>query len=76
MTKTKLQQKFEGIFWISDKLFTKNLVPGEQVYGEKIIRMKQEEFREWDYRRSKPAAAIYKNLHQFNRQICRRWPQG
>lgn len=65
MTKMNSQQKFEGIFWINDRFFTKNLVLGEQVYGEKIIKTKQEEFREWDYRRSKPAAAIYKNLHQF-----------
>jgi fibrillarin-like pre-rRNA processing protein len=65
MTKTKPQQKFEGIFWVNNRLFTKNLVPGEQVYGEKLIGMKQEELREWDSRRSKPAAAIYKNLHQF-----------
>ncbi|MDI6825900.1 MAG: fibrillarin-like rRNA/tRNA 2'-O-methyltransferase [Candidatus Aenigmarchaeota archaeon] len=65
MTKMKSQQKFEGIFWINNRLFTKNLVPDERVYGEKIIKMKQEEFREWDPRRSKPAAAIYKNLHQF-----------
>jgi len=61
----KSQQKFEGIFWINDRPFTKNLVPGEQVYGERLIQMKQEEFREWDSRRSKPAAAICKNLRQF-----------
>ena len=65
MTKMKSQQKFEGTFWFNNNLFTKNLVPGEQVYGERTINVKQEEFREWDYRRSKPAAAMYKNLHQF-----------
>ncbi|MCX6822033.1 MAG: fibrillarin-like rRNA/tRNA 2'-O-methyltransferase [Candidatus Aenigmarchaeota archaeon] len=65
MTKMKSQQKFEGTFWFNNNLFTKNLVPGEQVYGERTINVKQEEFREWDCRRSKPAAAMYKNLHQF-----------
>lgn len=65
MKKMQSQQKFEGTFWFNNRLFTKNLVPGEQVYGERTINVKQEEFREWDYRRSKPAAAMYKNLHQF-----------
>jgi len=65
MLKKISHQHFENIFWIDNKLCTKNLVPGKQVYGEKLIKTKQGEFREWDARRSKPAAAIYKNLHHF-----------
>ena len=65
MVKTKLHQKFENVFWIKGKLCTKNLVPGEQVYDERLIKTRQGEFREWDARRSKPSAAMYKNLHHF-----------
>jgi len=65
MVKMKLHQKFENVFWIKGKLCTKNLVPGEQVYDERLIKTRQGEFREWDARRSKPSAAMYKNLHHF-----------
>jgi len=65
MAKIKSHQHFENVFWIDNKLCTKNLVPGKQVYGERLIKTNQGEFREWDAHRSKPAAAIYKKLHHF-----------
>jgi fibrillarin-like pre-rRNA processing protein len=40
------------------KLYSKNLVPGKRVYGEKLISFKGEEYREWDPFRSKLAAMI------------------
>ncbi len=40
------------------KLYSKNLVPGSKVYGEKLITFKGEEYREWDPYRSKLAAMI------------------
>jgi len=40
------------------KLYSKNLVPGNKVYGEKLIIFKGEEYREWDPYRSKLAAMI------------------
>ena len=40
------------------KLYSKNLVPGNKVYGEKLIIFKGEEYREWDPFRSKLAAMI------------------
>jgi len=40
------------------KLYSKNLVPGVKVYGEKLITFKGEEYREWDPYRSKLAAMI------------------
>ncbi|MHA1670821.1 MAG: fibrillarin-like rRNA/tRNA 2'-O-methyltransferase [Promethearchaeota archaeon] len=43
------------------KLLTKNLVPGNKVYGEKLITFKGEEYREWDPYRSKLAAMILEN---------------
>ena len=40
------------------KLYSKNLVPGNKVYGEKLITFKGEEYREWDPYRSKLAAMV------------------
>ena len=40
------------------KLYSKNLVPGNKVYGEKLITFKGEEYREWDPYRSKLAAML------------------
>lgn len=58
-------KKFEGIFLIDNKLATINLVPGEKVYGEEIVKIKNIEYRIWDFWRSKPAAAIKKGLKIF-----------
>jgi len=43
------------------KLYTKNLVEGNRVYGEKLISYKGIEYREWDPFRSKLAALILEN---------------
>ena len=56
-------------FWIKSegqkKLATENLVPGNQVYKEKLIKQKGTEFRLWDPFRSKLAAAIMNELEYF-----------
>lgn len=44
----------------SKKLVTKNLTPGIQVYGEKLVTVEHEEYRLWDTNRSKLAAIILK----------------
>lgn len=59
--------RFEAIFQVtlddgSQRLATKNLVPGRNVYGERLIRFEDEEYRVWDAFRSKLAAAILKGL--------------
>ena len=41
-------------------LYTRNLVPGKQVYSEDLVKEKGVEYREWDPKRSKLAAAILK----------------
>ncbi len=46
----------------TQRLATKNLSPGRNVYGEKLIRCEGVEYRLWDPFRSKLAAAIMKNL--------------
>ena len=58
---------FQEIFWItledgSKRLATKNLAPGHQVYGERLVRFQGVEYRVWDAFRSKLAAAILKGL--------------
>ena len=60
-----MEEIFTNVFIDGDKLYTKNLIRGERVYGEKLIDFKGKELREWNPRRSKLAAAImkgYKNL--------------
>jgi fibrillarin-like pre-rRNA processing protein len=59
------KHKFEGVFLIDGKLATLNLLPGETVYGEELVKIGKEEFRIWDLWRSKPAAAIKKGLKDF-----------
>ncbi len=65
MVKITPHKNFKDLFWANNKLCTKNLIPGQRVYDERLIETKQGELREWDAHRSKPAAAMYKNLHQF-----------
>jgi fibrillarin-like pre-rRNA processing protein len=56
-------------FWIKSegqsKLATENLVPGNQVYKEKLIIKKGVEYRLWDPFRSKLAASIMNDLKNF-----------
>jgi len=63
--KTKPHKRFEGVFFLDGKLATINLTPGHRVYGEELIKVKDVEYRVWDFWRSKPAAAIKKGLKQF-----------
>jgi fibrillarin-like pre-rRNA processing protein len=60
------RSNFEAIRWIlidgQKQLATLNLVPGNNVYGEKLIKHKKEEYRLWDPFRSKLAAALKKGL--------------
>ena len=46
------------------RLYTRNLISGQRVYGEKIIREEGEEYREWIVNRSKLAAAIKKRIKE------------
>ncbi len=59
----------QSFFWIKsegqEKLATKNMVPRNQVYKEKLIIKKNIEYRLWDPFRSKLAAAIMNDLNCF-----------
>ena len=59
--------RFSGIYCItfedgSQRLATQNLVPGRAVYGERLVKHGNAEYRTWDPYRSKLAAAILKGL--------------
>lgn len=60
---------FDGYIWINingeKQLATLNLVKGNNVYGEKLISYKKEEYRLWDPFRSKLAASLLKGLQDF-----------
>lgn len=65
MKKVRQLKNFDGVFFIDGKFVTINLVPGERVYGEELIKIDKIEYRIWDFWRSKPAAAIKKGLKEF-----------
>ena len=48
-----------------DRPATENMVPGNRVYGEKLVTKKRIEYRTWDPFRSKLAAAIMNGLETF-----------
>jgi fibrillarin-like pre-rRNA processing protein len=63
----KPHSKFVAIYQVrledgSKRLATRNLVPGRNVYGERLIRFEGLEYRVWDAFRSKLAAAILKGI--------------
>jgi fibrillarin-like pre-rRNA processing protein len=65
--KVKPHPDFPAIYQVTledgaQRLATKNLTLGRNVYGERLIRYEGVEYRLWDAYRSKLAAAILKNL--------------
>jgi fibrillarin-like pre-rRNA processing protein len=61
----KVKEIFENVYKIEGNIYTKNLVPGVSVYGEKLLRIDDIEYRFWDPYRSKPSAAIKNGLKNF-----------
>ena len=55
----------ENIHFMEKRVATKNLAPGKTVYGERLLQVEGDEYREWDPYRSKFAAAIRKGLKQI-----------
>ncbi|MDD5474380.1 MAG: fibrillarin-like rRNA/tRNA 2'-O-methyltransferase [Candidatus Methanoperedens sp.] len=60
LIETRLDNVFILVDNASKKLITRNLTPGIQVYGEKLISVKNVEYRQWDPYRSKLASMILK----------------
>ncbi|MEM7821663.1 MAG: fibrillarin-like rRNA/tRNA 2'-O-methyltransferase [Candidatus Aenigmatarchaeota archaeon] len=59
------QSKFEGIFFINNKIATLNTVPGYKPFNEEVVKISEKEYRIWDPYTSKPAAAIKNNIKNF-----------
>ncbi len=55
----------ENVYQLDNQIATVNMNPGKQVYQEKLIQYEDKEFRLWNPRRSKLAAAIMKGLTIF-----------
>ena len=65
--KVKPHLKFKEIYQVtledgSQRLATRNLTPGLNVYGERLVKAKGVEYRVWDAFRSKLAAAVLKGV--------------
>ena len=60
-----IPHKLKGIYTDKGKLFTKNLVKGQCVYGEALVKADGVEYKQWDPRRSKLGAGIKKNMSQI-----------
>ncbi|MDO8625024.1 MAG: fibrillarin-like rRNA/tRNA 2'-O-methyltransferase [Candidatus Diapherotrites archaeon] len=60
-----MNELFQGIFEYRQKLWTKNLVPGQRVYGEELLTVDGTEYRNWNPYKSKLCAALKKGLLEF-----------
>lgn len=63
----KEHEDFEGVYWVEFEegklnLATKNLSPGNQVYDERLVDFRGEEYRIWDPYRSKLGAVILRGI--------------
>jgi len=57
--------EFPGVFMEGTRIYTRNMVPGTRVYGERLITVKGTEFREWVHTRSKLAAYLMMGGSRF-----------
>lgn len=55
ITKSKIFEVYQDV---KKRIYTVNLTPGKKVYDERLFREKGVEYREWNPRKSKLAAAI------------------
>lgn len=66
--RVKEVENMRNVYWILDgrkQLATKNLTPGVKVYDEILKEIQGVEYRIWNPKRSKPAAAIHNGLKTF-----------
>jgi fibrillarin-like pre-rRNA processing protein len=66
----KPHSKYFGVYVVemedgSIRLATKNLVPGTRVYGERLFRFENVEYREWNMYRSKLAGALGNGISEM-----------
>lgn len=56
---------YDGVFADGESLYTENLAAGVSVYGERLLRADDREFRAWNPRRSKLAALILQGFKHY-----------
>lgn len=56
------KHKVKGVYEDRGKIYTKNLVRGTSVYGERLFISDGAEYRQWDPKRSKLGAAIMRDV--------------
>lgn len=61
----QLWNNFTAVYHLNGQLATCNLIPGQRVYGEKIVEVKGFEYRIWNPHRSKLASSILNGLKTF-----------
>lgn len=65
-----MKQIFAGVFKDGNRIYTVNLTPGKNVYGEKLVGKQTDangvmQLREWDPKRSKLGAAIVNGIKEM-----------
>lgn len=65
MVENTRKWKNSSVLCIDGNPATRNLTPGRPVYGERLLELEKGEFRLWNPRRSKLAAAILNGLDNF-----------
>src|SRR3989338_4948899 len=65
MTKIQQSKIFEVYEDDRKRLYTINLTPGKKVYDERLVKDAEIEYREWNPRKSKLAAAILKGCQNI-----------
>ncbi len=53
-----VEMRVKGVYWDGERIYTRNSVPGDSVYGERLITSSEIEYREWMPNRSKLAAYV------------------
>lgn len=53
-----VEMRVKGVYWDGERIYTRNSVPGDSVYGERLIISDDVEYREWMPNRSKLAAYV------------------
>ena len=60
-----MREAYPGVWKEGKQLFTKALVKGDNTYTKSLITKNGDEFREWDPKKSKPAAAMLRGIKGF-----------
>ena len=60
-----MKEIFKGVFQEGPRLYTRNLVKGFKVHGEKLVQKEGIEYREWNPFQSKLGSAISLGIKEF-----------